>query len=379
MAQTADKRLRSIEDVDLIVDADAHTIESLDDLIPYIENEAIRDIINDIDAPMNHLFKADMTAPKHPFRSGMYGTGEDNEVKGDLLEGTASSDHGRKVLSDMEDFGIDYSILTGGLNLLLPTINTARYEIALAKAYNDWVLDTWIDIDNAACAMVIPHQDPGRAADEIDRVGSEDGIVGVQLATAIAESLASKQFYPIFEAMEKHDLPLLLHISPFRDESLFPIPWSRTRSHCEQKSMYMFTHMWQLSSIIFQGVPEKFDIEFVFQESGFDWVPYARSRMDHCYFETGESVPEMTMRPSEYIDRQFYFTTQPLGEPQNPKDTALSLELAGSDTVMYSADLPHPDFDAPEGLFNRIKGHCDTETVQKVMGGNAREVFDIPT
>lgn len=375
MAQTTDKK--PIEDIELIVDADGHTIESLGDLLPYIENEPVKDIINSIDAPLNHLFKADMTAPKYPFRSEMYGEGVD-ELDGNKLEGSDSLDHSKKVLNDMGDFGIDHSVLTGGLNLFLPTINPERYAVAIAKAYNDWVLDKWTDVDNTSCAMVIPHQDPTKAAEEIDRVGKEDGIVGVQLATAITDSLAAKKFRPIFDALEKHELPLLLHISPFRDASLFPMVWSQAKSHCEQKSTYMFNHMWHLTSLIFQGVPEQYpSVDFVFQESGFDWVPYARSRMDHSYFETGESVPEVAKRPSEYIDRQFYFTTQPLGQPQNPKATALSLELTGPESVMYSADLPHPDFDAPEALFDRINGHFEMETLQKVMGGTAKDVFGI--
>jgi len=89
-------------------------------------------------------------------------------------------------------------------------------------------------------------------------------------------------------------------------------------------------------------------------------------------------IPMLEKLPSEYMREQFHYTTQPLGHTvHNPNQIGQWIEMIGPDRVMYSADLPHHDFDTPEELFNRIRTQLDGEEVRAVMGGNAAELYGL--
>jgi predicted TIM-barrel fold metal-dependent hydrolase len=51
--------------------------------------------------------------------------------------------------------------------------------------------------------------------------------------------------------------------------------------------------------------------------------------------------------------------------------------MIGPDSIMYSADLPHTDFDPPAELFNRIRSNFDVETVRGIMGETAVKLYNL--
>jgi len=51
--------------------------------------------------------------------------------------------------------------------------------------------------------------------------------------------------------------------------------------------------------------------------------------------------PLLRKPPEEYVRDQFYFASQPLGEPQNPKHLRQVIDVLGTDCLMLSADYPH--------------------------------------
>jgi hypothetical protein len=51
--------------------------------------------------------------------------------------------------------------------------------------------------------------------------------------------------------------------------------------------------------------------------------------------------------------------------------------MIGADSIMYSSDLDHPDFDPPEELFDRVQGHFEDDTVRGMMGETAMDLFGI--
>ena len=59
----------------------------------------------------------------------------------------------------------------------------------------------------------------------------------------------------------------------------------------------------------------------------------------------------MRRPPSEYLREHFWFTTQPIEEPENPEDLAGIMQLVGHDRLMFSTDYPHWDFDHPQRAF----------------------------
>ena len=79
--------------------------------------------------------------------------------------------------------------------------------------------------------------------------------------------------------------------------------------------------MANLTSLIHSGVPARFpNLRVVFTEAGIAWVPYMMWRMDKYFNEYRRMVPFLEKRPSEYIRERMWFATQPIEEPDNPKD-----------------------------------------------------------
>ena len=59
--------------------------------------------------------------------------------------------------------------------------------------------------------------------------------------------------------------------------------------------------------------------------------------------------------PSEYLREHFWFTTQPIEEPEDPEHLAFAFDALGMvDRIMFSTDYPHWDFDAPSQTLPRV-------------------------
>jgi len=105
-------------------------------------------------------------------------------------------------------------------------------------------------------------------------------------------------------------------------------------------------------SLVFEGVFERFPgLKIVLIEGGFAWVPALTWRMDKHWQRMRGETPQVKRPPSEYVREHFWFTTQPIEEPENPRDLGEIMEWVGFDRLMFSTDYPHWDFDDPQRAF----------------------------
>lgn len=376
MAQSTGKQLGSIDQLDRVVDADAHVMESVEDLIPYIDasHEASRRIIQSAKRPLADIYSVTHGLPPFAFVETHHG--EDVDIDS---ESEYSPD---EKLREMSDFGIDFGILDPTLNLGLTTVENRQIAVALANAYNSWILDEYLDdTEEFVASILVPPQKPDEAAEEIDRRAGEDDMVGVFIpSTGVLPPLGHEMYDPIYEAAQSHGLPIVQHGGNLATTHVFPTQrrWNETYTE-NHVIVHPFGHMWNLTTMLVRGVPERFpDLEFVFQESGIAWIPYFAWRIDDHYMELSHEF-HVDRLPSEYLKDQFYFTTQPLGHTaHNPEHLAMIIEITGPDSIMYASDLPHTDFDPPSELFDRIRGHFDADQVRGMMGETAADVFDLP-
>ena len=129
----------------------------------------------------------------------------------------------------------------------------------------------------------------------------------------------------------------------------------------------------QLTSLVLEGVPERFPkLKIVFIEGGFGWIPPATWRMDR-HFETFRSeVPHLKRKPSEYVKEHFWFTTQPIDEPDEAKHLRSLIEWVGVDRLLFSSDYPHWDFDDPRYAFKTPLTEAER---RKIFNTNARAIY----
>jgi predicted TIM-barrel fold metal-dependent hydrolase len=368
-SRATDDTVSSLDDLPVIYDADAHISEEIEDLLPYIRNEGIRDIIASASNPLHDIYSMAHALP--------------SDYHSD--RGAWKGEHARGVeqkLKEMNEFGLDYGLMDPSLNLALPTVNNSRFAVALAEAYNSWILDSFLnETDRLKATLIVPPQKPEKGAEEINRVGDEDGIVGVMIpSSGTVPPLGHSWYDPIYEAAAKKGLPVVLHGAATSSSEAFPVQYYWNETYAEDHAIiHPFSQIWNLTSMIIQGIPERYpDMDFVFQEAGIGWIPYMMWRLDDHYLELSHEMAALEKLPSKYIREQFYFTTQPIGHTAaDPTHLSKMIELAGPDSIMYASDLPHTDFDPPEELFNRISSQLSGEEVRGIMGETAAEVFDL--
>lgn len=373
---TGSRSSLSLDDL-VVVDADGHLKESVDDYLPYMDDEfaGVRKLIENSSHPPSEVFSHTRTTP------GTYG-GERIGVEGrDIYTGSDGQTRDVK-LSEMDKFGIDYSVITPTLTSGLATVNNDEMAVALSQAYNDWVLAEILDRhEGLYTAITIAPQDPHRAAEEIDRLADEDGVVGVLMPIGGLQPPAGARVYdPIYQAAEDNGLAMLYHGSTGQMGHHWPTMRKGLETNAEDVTLSHPTMVFpNFVTTMLRGVPERFpDLKHLFQEAGVAAVPYFIWRLDDQYLSKGEELPNVTKLPSEYIydDELVYFTTQPVGHTaRSPSDLTKAIELAGPEIMVYAADLPHAAFDPPSELFGRIAGQLDDETVRQIMAETAAELF----
>jgi predicted TIM-barrel fold metal-dependent hydrolase len=168
-----DARVSSIQDVDPVVDADTHFNEGLGDVLPYMDEQhrAMKRHIEGSQLPLNEIFTLGLNTAVKPYQE----TGESQVNVGDVRSGAEKA-------AELEEYGIDYGVLEPSLFSTLPTVTNSRFAVALANAYNSFLLDTFGDMtDRMKLGMLVAPHKPHLAAEEIDDRADEEGIVKMPL------------------------------------------------------------------------------------------------------------------------------------------------------------------------------------------------------
>jgi predicted TIM-barrel fold metal-dependent hydrolase len=97
--------------------------------------------------------------------------------------------------------------------------------------------------------------------------------------------------------------------------------------------------------------------------------------MDSIRKVAGGEIAHLERKPSEYFRDHFWFTTQPLEEPDDPLHLVQALEFTQmTDRIMFSSDYPHWDFDSPT---RTLPVSMPREMRDKIMGGNACRLYGL--
>lgn len=277
-----------------------------------------------------------------------------------------------------EEFNVDYPVINSFARVTM--FPEPEFAHELAQGFNDYILDRFLDeYDHFHGLATVATQEPNKAAEEIDRMGNEDQMVGVYLhSTGPNPPLGDPYYDPIYRAAEDNDLPIAYHGSA--NGFMFEFP-RQNQGLRRYTAVHVLAHAWSqmltLTSIVLNGTPVKFpNLDFVFLESGIGWVPYMMHRLNKDYKMRRSDSPLLEKPPEEYI-REFYFGTQPIGEPINPHDMKKVIELVGADSLMFASDFPHWDFDHPDAMDKHLRSMFTAEEREQVLLDNPRKVFNL--
>lgn len=253
------------------------------------------------------------------------------------------------------------------------------FASAIAAAYNDWLADTWLGKDNPdgvfKGSITIAHQDPIAAAKEIERWAGHPHFVQVMTDSGARAPFGQRQYYPIYEACNKHGLPLAIH--PGTDGMGInhqPTPGYPTH-YIEWHTCLSLGFQAHLVSFITEGVFEKFpNFKVVLTEGGVSWLPALMWRLDAEYKALRYEVPWVKRKPSEYLRDHVRLTSQPLERPDNDQHLLQVLEMMDAEHIlMFASDYPHWDFDSPKLAFPKLP----EKMRNRIFYENAKEFYNL--
>src|SRR5467141_1263386 len=334
-----------------IVDADGHVTESNEQVAKYLEGP---------------LRQRPLTFPLYPQ------DGWDRRLLGTLgsVGGTAE-----QWLAALDDGGMEVTVLYPTSGLFLSFLKDRAWAVAICRAYNTFLHEEFIKKSPRLQAVaLLPIQDPDAAAAELERGVRQLGLRGAMLAADGGHVLGDARFTPIYEMAQRLDVMLGIHASGSHlggaGVELFPqFIQAHTCSHA-------FGQMRQLTSIVFEGIPERFpDLRIAFLEAGAGWAPYWMERMDDEYDKRGEvEAPVLKKKPSDYVrSGKIYFSCE-ADEWLLPQ----ALERVGENQIVYASDFPHWDHSFP-GSIDEIRDRRDLTDTQKrkVLADNCRTLYKL--
>jgi predicted TIM-barrel fold metal-dependent hydrolase len=277
----------------------------------------------------------------------------------------------------IEEFGVAYVILI--MRTFCNIHPDPDYGAAIASAFNEWLADTWLSKHNPDGAfkgsITIAQQDPIQAAREIERWAGHPHMVQVTMDSGARAPFGQRQYHPIYEACERHGLPLSIHPGTdgmgINDQPTPGYPTHYVEWHCSM-SLAFQAH---LTSFLTEGVFERFPgLRLVLVEGGVAWLAPLMWRLDSYWKALRLDIPWVRRRPSEYLEEHLRLGTQPLERPDEDAHLLQLFEMMDADRLlMFSSDYPHWDFDSPERAFPRLPERWR----EAIFSENARALYGL--
>jgi len=363
---------RNFDDM-LIVDVDAHHYESehLADILPFMENEVLKQLAISGRAKLGRqnliptqIGFQDMggRVTRYPLRSS---------------EKTGDGKHRDVQLGQrwMDAMSVDYACLfpTGMLNIGLHP--QTDMEADLCWGYNRWLTEKVLpESDGRFYSMLcLPFSDPDESLRHVEAFGDRKGVNGFMVTTVRHNPVHANCYMKVYRAIEERGLALSFHSGFHWGEQVFKGCNRFISVHALGFSFYNILH---LTNWVINGLGERFPkLPVIWIESGLAWVPFLMQRLDHEYMMRTSDCPTLKTKPSDYM-RRMYYSTQPM-EVQDREALQCTFRMINAETqLMYSSDYPHWDFDLPSVIYDLP--FLSEKGKHNILGGTAARLFKLP-
>jgi predicted TIM-barrel fold metal-dependent hydrolase len=281
-------------------------------------------------------------------------------------------------LGDQDRDGIVGEVMYPSLSMFTFALPDADVRDAAFRQHNDWVLDYCsVDRNRLIGIGCLPIPDVDAAIAEIDR-SAERGVRGFAIPAHIdpAHPYSHPDFDPFWARAQDYDVPLTMHI--FTGSTIdggMPEHWGTPGGHLKGYTMAPTTIINTMIDLICGGVVERFPrLKFVVAEYETGWVGYFKQRLDHAAYRTPwELADGLTMKPSEYFDRNFWITFE------DDVEGIATRHSIGVDNLLWGNDYPHHDSIWPNSrpILDDILSSVPDDEKEKMVWSNVIDLYDI--
>lgn len=247
---------------------------------------------------------------------------------------------------------------------------------AAATAQNATLMEEFVPTDDAFLGAIrLNFNDPAAAVQEIERWAHHQRVAGIITCTASVETPGSRRYDPIFQAAAEAGFVIAYHTTQ-EGRALCPPPSSAgyPSRYIEYHSGLAASAIGHAASLVTNGVFARHpNLKVIYLEGGICWALPLMWSLDADWKSLSAEYTGLPEPPSHYLKRHIRFTTQPIEEPPNGRDLLKVYQEVGLDqSIVFSTDYPHWDFDNP----NRFLPSCFTlEMRERILWKNAANLY----
>jgi predicted TIM-barrel fold metal-dependent hydrolase len=249
---------------------------------------------------------------------------------------------------------------------------------AICRATNDWLADKWLGAANGRGrfygAIRVNPGNPPAAVEEIERWAVDPRMVCVGVPLQSHHPYGQRQYFPVWEAAARHELPVVIKIDGGSGVDFWPTAVGFPRHYIEYSTLAPLAFAYHLISFIAEGVFERLPkLKIVFADGGHDMLAPLIWRMDKNWRPTHRDMPWSQQLPSAALEQHVRFCTHKL---TGPDDSAVAndwLEMSGAGSLLlYGSRYPYHDYCAPDAVLAGLKDDLRSAIAGKTAASTFR-------
>jgi aminocarboxymuconate-semialdehyde decarboxylase len=233
-------------------------------------------------------------------------------------------------IADMDERGIDMHVVFTGPVHMSTWWADAPTALKLTRRMND-IIAGWVARypQRFVGTVTLPMQDVGLAVAELERAVTQLGHKAVLLPTNVdGVYLGDRTFWPLWEAIRRHDIPAFIHPEGIRDPWFHKFAlWNSIGQQIEEAKV--------AASIIYEGLLDAIPGLKIVIAHGGGYFATCMGRLDRNIEKPETRVNIGNKKPSDYL-RHFYYDTC----VYDPLALATLFKRVGADRIVLGADYP---------------------------------------
>jgi predicted TIM-barrel fold metal-dependent hydrolase len=365
----------TVADNGLIIDADAHVVESAhtwDYLDPSEKQYRPLPLETREEAGMKLQFWV-IDSKVRGFRFPAFSAAELEKRSQQVGRKFADVQESRELgnvdlrLEHMDDTGVDVQVLHNTMFIESAT-DRAAVEVALCKSWNRWLADIWRQgKGRLRWSCMAPTLSMTDALDQI-RFAKENGACAVLMRPVEGNRLlVDPYFYPIYDEATRLDMAIALHIANGNawlcDLYRHPVGVASTFHRFRVPTVAAF------NDVVLSEIPQVFPkLRWGFIEASAQWVPWVMLEAKKRFKTLGREWPDNFAR--EY---RMFVTCE------NSDDLPYIIQQAGEDCLVIGTDYGHTDISSDVDAIKIFKARTDLapDVKRKILSDNARALYGL--